>query len=355
MALQNLEDRSAVAVHADELEERGDPRAELVRAQLSGDRERTRELIKAHWSEWIGSIAPSDVLLRWQGGYVAEAALSKRQPPQNIAELLTRSPHLRRLALGDFGGLSLSELGELRSLRELVLLRSWPRDSVLLMELRTLSLADASSALSTVMAPRLETLHTRCAARDEMQLLRTLSSARWWASLTKWTHRVQSTEGLAGLLRLRPLVDRGGRGLTALCELPLLKVVSPELKQALPHARFTLMPLPSRPRDPEDSHGPPTVSVMPTRTDFRELSGWVTESNRSTQSLTDSEKHGPGVPFGDDHKFHSCAWCASSDTRHISDTYWQRYSRFETTSHERWSYECMECGLFTFMNESQTH
>ena len=119
MALQNLEDRSAVAVHADELEERGDPRAELVRAELTHDKERARELIKAHWSEWVGSIAPREVLLRWQSGYVVEAALTRRQNALALTELLERSPHLRRLSLELFRELSPSPLSDLRSLREL--------------------------------------------------------------------------------------------------------------------------------------------------------------------------------------------------------------------------------------------
>ena len=40
------------SVLADELEERGDPRAGLVRAQLQG-REHD-ELLRAHWRQWLG-------------------------------------------------------------------------------------------------------------------------------------------------------------------------------------------------------------------------------------------------------------------------------------------------------------
>ena len=108
MALQHLEDRSAVDVHADELEERGDPRAELIRAQVAGHHERARELIKTHWSEWLGAISPDAVLLGWERGYVVEAAL-RQEPNVDVAALLSRPSlrHLRRLSLEHFKGASL--------------------------------------------------------------------------------------------------------------------------------------------------------------------------------------------------------------------------------------------------------
>lgn len=361
MALQNLEDRSAVAVHADELEESGDPRAELVRAQLEGQHERARELIKAHWSEWIGSIAPSDVLLRWERGYVTEAAFRKQQTAVDIAELIARPSlrYLRRLSLERFRGLSLAGLDGLQSLRELVLFATWPLEGALLLGLEalTLDLHDDSSALKTLMAPSLKSLHTRCAATHEEQLLRTLAGSRWWASLTKWTHRVQSREGLATLLNMRPLVDRGGRGFTALCEQALFEFISPGVKRALPHAEFKLTPMPRKPFDPENREGPPGVCVAPSQTDFRELPDWVVEKRISVQGQHDydTRQWGPGVPFDSRSPyFHSCGWCASSETRHIFSDHAESYAESETTRYHSWCYECVQCGLFTSMSSVYT-
>ena len=240
-------------------------------------------------------------------------------------------------------------------MRELVLFNSSPLEGALLMGLEALSLNGDLGALERLMMPSLKRLHTRCPGQEET-LLRTLAGARWWASLTTWTHHVQSKEGLAALLQLRPLVARGGRGFTALCEQALLELVSPELQRALPHAQFKLMPMPTPPFDPEDREGPPRISVMPSRTDFRELAGWVITSERSTQSEhgTDNQQVGPGVPFENNHRFHACGWCASSDTRHTSGSHSALYSHFETTNYDSWGYECMDCGVFTSMSSVHT-
>ncbi len=68
------ESSEAVLVLADELEERGDPRAELVRAQLHGRDH--GELLRTHWREWVGDLEPESALLRWKWGHLIEVGVS---------------------------------------------------------------------------------------------------------------------------------------------------------------------------------------------------------------------------------------------------------------------------------------
>ena len=70
---------AALAVHCDWLQSRGDPRAELALAQLSGDEVRARELIEAQASALFGPLAlalDDDKVRAWAGGFVHELRLS---------------------------------------------------------------------------------------------------------------------------------------------------------------------------------------------------------------------------------------------------------------------------------------
>ncbi|MDP3569505.1 MAG: hypothetical protein Q8S42_02680 [Archangium sp.] len=332
-----------------------------MRAHLYGRAERARTLIDAHWSLWLGSIVPADSLLRWESGFVVEAAFKKLPAQWQLSSFLELPTlqFLRRLAFGPSARASLVGLERARALEELVFFgESLTNVRLPQVERLTLDLQGSDpERLRTVALPALRALHTRCAAKDETTLMRVAAAASWWPSLKTWTHRVQSAEGLRALLSCGPVVERQGRGLVALCEQAVLQQVTPELRRSLPLAEFKLMPVPERPSDPEDSHGPAEVAVAPGGTGFRELPGWVEKSSRGTQNSggTDAEAHGPGERFEHrSYEFGLCGWCGGEDTRRIFKNYWSMYSHFETTHFQRWEYECMECGLFTAMRSTRT-
>jgi hypothetical protein len=156
------------------------------------------------------------------------------------------------------------------------------------------------------------------------------------------------------LLANGPLVARGGAGLQLLCDEPVLKAITDELRHALPRATFTLLPTPKQPHDQEEeAHGPAETRVVPQQApmDFR-------ERPPSEQVLRESiQADGPvattlgsGFPLGP-YLFSTCSWCGSGNTLGIASTGRSLYSRkrCETTSYDHWEYECHDCGLFTKM------
>lgn len=370
MTLPSLEDRRAVAVHADELEEEGDPRAELVRAQLAG--QDGAALISQHWSRWVGALAPEKTLLRWQFGHLVEAAFTAAPLDWRLTELIDRpaARFLRRLAIGGFGKVSPKGIEKLASLRELVWLTPSPAGHAPLSGgLETLSIdlqgevtTNDLASLSASRLPRLTTLNTRCLPGSEDALCNAFAAASWWSSLTRWTHRVRTLQGLQALGRCGPLLARGGGGLVAFCEAPLLEQVPAGLRRALPHAEFTLLPVPVQPRDPEDFHKDAEISVTPVTapTNFRSLPPRTHTPRASVQNsgTTDSKYVGSGVPFSElgawSDLFSHCGWCSSLDTRCIYEDRSSLYSHFETTNYASWEYECLRCGLFTHSRKSRT-
>lgn len=160
--------------------------------------------------------------------------------------------------------------------------------------------AGAQRLLSLV-APRLTALHTRVAAQGEALLFTSLARAPWFAGLQTWTHRVAAKESLAALLANGPLVARGGVGLQLLCDEPVLKGISDELRRALPLAKFALLPTPKRPHDPEDFHGPMVTRVVPGSApmDFRALQPMEKASKPGGQSdEAEVTTIGAGFPLG---------------------------------------------------------
>lgn len=370
MPLPHLADARSIAVHADELEEKGDPRAALIRAQAAG--QSGEALVSQHWSEWVGGLAPEATLLRWELGYLIEASLGAAPPEWLLSDLLTRptARFLRRLTVGGRAQMSLAGIEQLASLRELVWFTQSPaRQPPLTGGLETLSLdlegnvtVQELTSLSAARLPRLTTLHTRCLAPSEAALFTAFAKARWWSTLTRWTHRVRSLEGLLALRACGPLLVRGGRGLIALCDQAVLGQVPDELRRALPHAEFALRPLPTQPHDPDDSHGEAEFSVTPVSApmNFRSLPPRTQHTKPSVQNTgdTDSTSVGSGVPCTalnwDRRHFTRCGWCYAADTRCIWEQEWSSYSHFETSRYSRWEYECPSCGLFTHSRCSHT-
>ena len=165
----NLESGDAALVLADDLEEHGDPRAELVRAQLQG-REHG-ELLRAHWGEWVGSLDPKSVLLRWKWGHLVEVGISAAPAgwrPQELFEKPTAA-FLTRLALGP--RLSSRGVEQARSLRHLVCFGDFDSTELPAVETLTLDLGGAGAELlPSLVAPRLTALHTRVSAQHEAAL-----------------------------------------------------------------------------------------------------------------------------------------------------------------------------------------
>lgn len=367
MELTDLEDAAAVAVYADQLEERGDPRSELLHVQL--DELPGAALVAAHWESWVGALSPERTLLRWRRGFVVEAALHGTPEGWRLSDFLRRPAmgFLRRLSLGRDVVFDFSELRDAAALRELVWLagkRGSPaRLELPLLERLTVDLqVNGLAALSTAHLPGLRHLDTGCPPEDEAALLDALADASFWPTLASWTHRVRTPEGLLALATCPPLLARAGRGLRVMCDAAALAHLTPQQRQLFPKASFELRPRPAVPRDPEDLHRPADISVTPRSAPmhFRQLPGWQVKATRSTQSAhdTDTVKVGPGVPFAElswrADSFSRCGWCGSEDTRCIQTSDWYSYSHFETTTYARWEYECLACGLFTNTGSQRT-
>ncbi len=76
--VENLDDDHPRAVYADLLQQRGDPRGELIALQLSGaDPARADELIRTHAVTWLGPLVPLVELdrCRFERGFLAEVRL----------------------------------------------------------------------------------------------------------------------------------------------------------------------------------------------------------------------------------------------------------------------------------------
>lgn len=352
----DFESSEAVLVLADQLEERGDPRAELVRAQLQG-REHS-ELLRTHWREWVGDLEPASALLRWKWGHLVEVGVRAAPAGWTPEDLLSKptAEFLARLALGP--RVPSRGLEHSRGLRHLICFGSLESNTLPTVETLSMDL-DSSGAqrLPTLVAPRLIALHTRVAAQDEALLLKSLARASWFAELQTWTHRIAAPEGLAALLANGLLVARGGAGLQLLCDAPVLKAVTDELRRALPRAKFALLPTPNRPHDPEDFHGPMVTNVVPRYApmDFRTRPAMQRSSSPGIQSDEPVETYvGSGFPV-DKYLFSTCSWCGGSNVLGIWKETWSLYSESETTRYVDWEYECHECGLFTAMRSGRTH
>jgi hypothetical protein len=351
----NLDDQQGLAVRADELEERGDPRAALIRAQLAGHD--GAAIITEHWREWVGSLEPKHTLLRWKGGHLEEVAWRAAPDDWSVAELIDRdaAQGLRRVAAGTEH--SLAALERAPALRDLVCFggaQSLAGRTLASVEKLTVHGADDGDALAAVRLPGLRALHTRCSGNEE-RFLRAMSRASWWSTVGSWSHRPQSIDGLLALLVVQPMLDRGGRGLRLLCEQPVFDAVPDALRRALPQAAIVLLPTPKRPFDPEDYEGPVSLEICPLAApmNYRELPAATTsqEPNPQDYDTPRSTTVGSNVPL---HEFSSCAWCGQSKTRGVFKTSSTLYSHFETTWFRTWEYECLDCGLFNHVRSMHT-
>ncbi|MGV3620783.1 MAG: TIGR02996 domain-containing protein [Archangium sp.] len=76
--LASPDDEELWRAYADWHEERGDPRAELMRAYSD-------EVLARHWSRWFPNVSPASLLLKWDHGFVRTATL---RPEADVAHVL---------------------------------------------------------------------------------------------------------------------------------------------------------------------------------------------------------------------------------------------------------------------------
>ncbi len=349
-----MREREAKQVRADELEQAGDARSELLRAEATG--RDTAALIAARWSEWVGRLDPAKVLCRWSWGNLVDLAIAQAPTDWTPRELPGRPvmEGLVRLALGP--GVSRDGVETLEGLPHLALFGGGLTARVLGVESLTVDLPEGGfRELERLEAPSLQALHTRCPLRDEVTLVRGLAQARGFPALQRWTHRFASAEGVLALLEHGPWLLRGGEGLVVLAEAPVLRAVPARVREALPRAQLVELPGCPRPGDPDDSNGPREQRVVPRSapTNFRALPAKTTQSLPSMQS-EDKSVTTVGSGFTSPYLDAPCGWCGSKDTRLIWETSWSSYSHFESTTYRRWEYECRGCGLFNTMQDMRT-
>lgn len=347
--------REAMEVWADELEQAGDARRELLAEQLAG--RDGAAVIAAHWDEWVGRLDPKRVLCRWHGAHLAELAVGAAPQGWTPAELCGRptTAGLARLALGP--GVTGAGAGGLPGLRHLVCLGGRVGAPVL-EQVETLTVAvgeGGAEELARLVAGRLGAAHTSCVAAEEEAFAQAVARAAWVPGLRVWTHRPATVAGVEALLGVSALVARGGEGLTLRCEPPVLEALPARVREVLPRVTVALLPVPRRPSDPENRHGPVELGVVPRNAPmhFRSLPPRTETRRASMQSDTDAVTT-VGSGFELQHAFSSCGWCGSAHTRGVWERTSALYSHFETTSYRDWEYECGECGLFNGMREVYT-
>lgn len=350
MPTENL---AAALVLSDELEERGDPRASLIRAQVHGHDERA--LLAAHWQTWVGSLEARSVLLRWKWGHLVEVGIGAAPPGWTVDELVRKptTEFLSRLALGP--KVSTRGLEHARALRHLVCFGPFESTSLPTVETLAVDLDGAGvERVPLLAAPKLTALQTRTTVHDEARLLRSLP---WFDGLQTWSHRLVALESLTALLANGPLVARGGAGLVLLADAQLLEAIAERAHRTLPHATLRLLPTPRPANDPEDFRGPMQTRVVPSDApmDFRSRPPSQKVSKRGVQSDEPVVTTiGSGFALSSA-LFSTCSWCGSANTLGIWSRSSSLYARFECTSYDDWEYDCHDCGLFTGMRESFTH
>lgn len=182
----DLESDKSMLVLADGFEERGDPRAELVRAQTLG--RDYGELLGKHWSQWIGSLKPQAMLMKWKRGFLVDVAVRVAPDGWRLDELLSKptTEYLSRLALGP--NVSSRGLEHARGLRHLVCFGTLQANELPSVVSLTLDLDGPSAqGLASLVAPRLTALNTRVGAEHEASLFVSLARAPWFAGLSTWT------------------------------------------------------------------------------------------------------------------------------------------------------------------------
>jgi uncharacterized protein (TIGR02996 family) len=110
--LADLDDHAARAVWADALQQRGDPRGDLIALQGAGTpaaAKKAEKLIKAHWRTWVGPLAPAIVAssVAFDRGLLDACTTDVRR--KAVADAIFGHPlwaTVRRLGFGPYGNLT---------------------------------------------------------------------------------------------------------------------------------------------------------------------------------------------------------------------------------------------------------
>jgi uncharacterized protein (TIGR02996 family) len=90
--LADPDDDEVRRVYADRLCELGDPRGEMIHLQLAGfsedARERARELVARHATEWLGPLVPVVSDYEFARGFLAAATVPRHRRPYNVERVV---------------------------------------------------------------------------------------------------------------------------------------------------------------------------------------------------------------------------------------------------------------------------
>lgn len=278
------DDENLWSTYADWLEERGDPRAELMRR--GGD---DAPLIQQHWERWFPGIAPTSLHLKWQHGFVREAQLVDARLSIDALLALPSMKWVRALTFNQ--PTTLGALDTLPLLSSLTI-----HDAVALkhVQLPTLRALDVPSSLLPYVGAS-PTLHVRVEddvlEPDLERMKRTFPHARFTPQVHAQTNDFHWSFG--------PLAS-----------------TTPRL-------------------------APKNVLELPPWTETRRR-GTQSDDDVITGVGSGAASLNSGRGW-----LQRCMHCASSVVLYVFHESWSLYSHFETTTYERREFRCLVCSHFT--------
>lgn len=351
--LQNPDDVDTWAVFADWLEERGDPRAELMRLMPPGVTfpstspldPRIAAVIDAHAPTWFPGLRLAELHLTWRHGFVHAAQVTRRAMGDLSPEDFFALPSLRFIqhltVVGD--GLTRA-LAALPGLRHLTLLSvrgpelRW-LDDVTLPAVENLNLPRCELGGDGPWRVSLPSLKTLQGPGHLVVALQTTSAARTATVTLDGPRDVAAMEQLRGA-KPRGFVDGVGLSERQLDELRARwpdAAASASVREESNSFHWSRRPSASE----QPRHAPP---------DFHRLPRWVIEERPTPQSSSPrTVAYGAGIPMNEAGSlWHSrCVACASGDVHCVYLMQSELYSRFETTHYETAELHCQRCGAFT--------
>lgn len=339
-ARARFDDQELFQVYADWLEERGDPRGELIRMQLLAERFEQRQpigesawlvthsdhhflaeqMIRERWTEWFGALPRSSVKLTWEHGFVRLLELLDNCPLPSLAPLLAL-PAMRFVRFvqaeggfaGDAGGLQLAP----------------SLDCVHWSVSRSNALAPLAGTQLSSLSKVFVTFEVRPTKAD-LEGLSALSSGPVEKFQLTLGPKLDDKGAQTVLGFARERLAQLGKALVLRGPAALITAHRAALRVALPLAKLTPLD-----RD-RVMNGPwPTEQPSYAPKDFWQLRKWTKHRDG---------KAGPGERFGGQYLlFHFCAHCAGSNTRRI----------FKSREEDRSEYVCVECGGFSHYSTAQ--
>ncbi|MGV3620784.1 MAG: TIGR02996 domain-containing protein [Archangium sp.] len=282
--VRSPDDEALWSVIADWHEERGDPRAELIRAHSDA-------LIAKHRATWFPNIAANALALVWAHGFVRDAEVLDDRVSPDVLLALPSMKWVRRLTF--------QRPVSLGSLASLPLLSS-------------VTVRDVSRLTATELQ--------KLAPLGELDVP---SSVLSQVRVTAWSLR----------LRIEDQVTE--RALDAMkTAFPRAKF-TPQLRAQTSSFSWALVPTASA----VPKFAPKNVLSLPT---------WAETRERGVQSDEPTVTgFGSGRALGRYASVTRCMQCASGEVLQVYSRTSSLYSHFETTSYESGEVRCLKCGSFT--------